>query len=327
MSIQSQKQRTRNRLMLEIARRYYLTDESMVSISSQLGVSRFKVARLLKEARETGLVQISLNTGGDTNTPLAAKLAEHLGLQSAVVVDAWGTKEEVRHQVGLTAGRHLEHTLQPGETLGLTWGRTLTHMIESLQTLPNVQVLQLTGHVGSDLSESPIELVRRASLIGGNRAKAIMAPLYIDSLQAAQALRNQPDIKEVFDLFDTVTTAIAAVGSFAPTADGVTNSQFLPILPQEMQDLLLARGAIAEVCGLAFRSDGSLAAPELNDHIFSISADQLGRIPRVIAIASDPSKADAVLALWRADLISELVVDADLAETLLALPAIAAEPR
>jgi DNA-binding transcriptional regulator LsrR (DeoR family) len=193
-------------------------------------------------------------------------------------------------------------------------------MIESLESLPNVQILQLTGHVGSNLRESPIELARRASLIGGNNAKAIMAPLYVESLQAAQALRNQPDIKEVFDLFDTVTTAIAAVGSFAPAADGGANSQFLPLLPPATQERLLATGAIAEVCGLPFRADGSLADPELTEHIFSISAEQLGRIPRVIAIASDPSKAEATLALWRADMISELVVDVDLAEALLSAP-------
>jgi len=91
-----------------------------------------------------------------------------------------------------------------------------------------------------------------------------------------------------------------------------------------MRERLLATGAIAEVCGLPFRPDGSLADPELTEHIFSISAEQLHRIPRVIAIASDPSKAEAILALWRADVISELVVDADLAETLLSAPAVPA---
>ncbi|MGC3994308.1 MAG: sugar-binding domain-containing protein [Propionicimonas sp.] len=329
MSTMSRSQRARSRQMLEIARRYYLNDESMVSISDQLGVSRFKVARLLKEARETGLVRITLDTGGAEDADLAARLSEHLGLQAAIVVDAFGTIEEVRHRIGIAAGAHLQRTLKAGETLGLTWGRTLTHMIESLESLPNVQVLQLTGHVGSNLRESPIELARKASLIGGNNAKAIMAPLYVDNLQAAQALRDQPDIKEVFDLFDTVTTAIAAVGSFRPASDGGINSQFLPLLPPPLQERLLATGAIAEVCGLPFRSDGSLADPELTGHIFSISAEQLRRIPRVIAIASDPSKAEAILALWRADLISELVVDADLAETLLSLPAVAevAPPR
>ena len=308
--------------MLEIARRFYLNDESMVSISAELGVSRFKVARLLNEARETGLVTITLNTGGTEDAELSARLAEHLGLRSALVVEAFGTTEEVRHTVGAAAGRYLQRKLQAGETLGLAWGRTLTHMISSLDRLPDCQVLQLTGAVGSNLSESPIELIRRAALIGGRNARAIMAPLYIDNIQAAQALREQPDIKEVLDQFETVTTAVVAVGSFQPSADGGTNSQFLPLLPPATRERLLGSGAVAEVCGLPFLLDGSLADPQLVDHIMAIRPEQLQRIPRVIGLASDASKADAILALWRADLISELVVDADLAESLLAAPAI-----
>lgn len=308
--------------MLDIARRFYFNDESMVAISTELGISRFKVARLLNEARESGLVTISLNTGGDEDPDLSARLAEHLGLRRAVVIEAFGTTEEVRRTVGVGAGHHLAQTLQAGETLGLSWGRTLKHMIESLDQLPNIQILQLTGSVGSNLSESPIELVRRAALIGGNNAKAIIAPLYVDNLQAAKALREQPDIREVLGLLDTVTTAIVSVGSFTPAADGSSNDQFLQLLPAPAQERLLATGAIAEVCGLPYRSDGLLADPHFADHVLAIRPEQLQRIPRVIALASDPSKADAILALWRADLINELVVDADLAEALLAAPAI-----
>ncbi|MBN9104494.1 MAG: hypothetical protein J0I14_05790 [Propionibacteriaceae bacterium] len=322
MSTSKGTERVRARQMLEIARRYYLDGESMVSISSQLGVSRFKVARLLNEARETGLVTITLNTGGAEDAELSARLAEHFGLRGALVVEAFGTVEEVRHTVGAAAGRYLVGTLTPGETLGLTWGRTLTHMIESLDYLPDCQVLQLTGTVGSNLRESPIELVRRASLIGGRNARALMAPLYIDNPQAAQALREQPDIKEVLDLFATVTTAVVAVGSLQPNPDGVTNSQFLPLLPPAVRERMLNSGAVAEVCGLLFRPDGTPADPHLADHVMAIRPEQLRKIPRVIGLASDASKAEAILALWRADLISELVVDADLAETLLAAPTI-----
>lgn len=309
--------RIRTRQLLEIARRYYLNDESMVAISDQLGISRFKVARLLREARDTGVVTISLNTGGEEDPELSRQLADVLGLKRAVVVKAYGAVEEVRGIVGMAAGRHLAGSLRQGETLGLAWGRTLTHMIESMERLPDIQVLQLNGAVGSDLSQSPIELVRRAALLGGNKAKAVMAPLYIDNLQAANALRRQPDLKEVFDLYDTVTTAVVAIGALQSMADGVNNSQFLPLLPPAAQQELLAAGAVAEVCGLPFREDGSLADTPIVEHILAISPEQLRRIPRVIAVASHPSKARAILAIWRADLISELVVDDDLAEALI----------
>lgn len=313
--------------MLGIARRYYINDESMVVIGQKLGISRFKVARMLQEARDSGLVTITLHSGGEEDEVLSGRLAKHLALRRASVVEAFGTTEEIRRIVGARAGQILAGTVQPGETLGLAWGRTLTHMIESIDHLPNVQILQLNGAVGSNLSQSPIELVRKAALIGGNNAKAIMAPLYIDSRDAARAMRNQPDIREVLELFDSVTTAIVAVGSFAAARDGGINSQFLPLLPAEVQQQLLATGAIAEACGIPFRPDGSVADRGLLEHILAIAPEQLRRIPRVIGVASDPTKATAILALCHAGMISELVVDADLAEALLALIGITPKER
>ena len=52
---------THRRLLLAAARRFYLEDRSKVEIAEELGISRFKVARLLEQARETGVVTITLN--------------------------------------------------------------------------------------------------------------------------------------------------------------------------------------------------------------------------------------------------------------------------
>lgn len=319
--------RARTRLMLEICRRYYLHDESMVSIGKRLGISRFKVARLLEDARETGLVTISLHSGGEDDEALSHQVAHHLGLRRATVIEAFGTPQEVRKLVGIRAGQLLAGALQSGETLGLGWGRTLAYMIESIDRLPNVQVLQLSGAVGSNLSQSPIELVRKAALIGGNNAKAILAPLYINDPNVARVMRSQPDIAEVLELFDSVTTAAISVGSFVPASDGSSNNQFLPLLPETVRDRILAEGAIAEICGTPYRQDGSVADRGFLQHIVAITPEQLSRVPRVIAVASDSSKAGAVWALARAGVISELVIDADLAEAVLAMPATTPEGR
>jgi DNA-binding transcriptional regulator LsrR (DeoR family) len=314
--------RARTRLMLEICRRYYLHDESMVSIGERLEISRFKVARLLQDARDTGLVTISLHSGGEDDEELSRRVARHLGLRRATVIEAFGTPQEVRQIVGVRAGRLLAGALQSGETLGLGWGRTLVHMIESIERLPNVQVLQLSGAVGSNLSQSPIELVRKAALIGGNNAKAILAPLYINDPNVARVMRSQPDIADVLELFDSVTTAAISVGSFVPASDGSSNNQFLPLLPETVRESILAAGAIAEVCGTPYRQDGSVANRDFLQHIVAITPEQLSRVPRVIAVASDSSKAGAIWALSRAGVISELVIDADLAESILAMPPI-----
>lgn len=322
MSKKAATRRARTRQMLEIARRYYLADESMVQIGAELGISRFKVARLLQSAREHRVVTITLNHGGEVDEALSRQLAGHLGLSRAVVVEAYGTVAEVRRIVGEHAGRVLARSVTPGETLGLAWGRTLTHLIESIDHLPSVQILQLNGAVGPSLSQSPVELALKASLISGTNAKAIMAPLYIHDADGVRTIRGLPEIKDVLDSFDTLTTAVVAVGAVEAAGDGSTGSRLLPMLPSEVREELLRCGAVAEACGLTFAADGTLAYPQLaRNHILAISPEQLRRVPRVIAVASDPSKAKAVLALRRADVISELVVDAELAEALLALPA------
>ena len=45
----------------EVAQLYYIQNLTMDTIASRLGVSRATISRLLKNARETGMVQIRLD--------------------------------------------------------------------------------------------------------------------------------------------------------------------------------------------------------------------------------------------------------------------------
>src|SRR3954469_20794985 len=74
-------------LMASVARRYYLDGRSKVQIAEEFGLSRFKVARLLETARDSGLVRIEIRHHGDIDVDLSARLQERFGLRHAVVVD------------------------------------------------------------------------------------------------------------------------------------------------------------------------------------------------------------------------------------------------
>src|SRR3989440_6234807 len=75
-------------LTASVARRYFLDGRSKVEIADELGLSRFKVARLIEEAKLTGLVRIEIRGEGVLDVDLSARLRERFGLQHAVVVDA-----------------------------------------------------------------------------------------------------------------------------------------------------------------------------------------------------------------------------------------------
>src|SRR3954468_14870742 len=75
-------------LTATVARRYYLEGASKSDIATELGVSRFKVARLLDHARATGLVRIELHSPGAIDLDLSVRVSAAYGLRHCVVIDA-----------------------------------------------------------------------------------------------------------------------------------------------------------------------------------------------------------------------------------------------
>lgn len=298
--------------MVLAARRYYIDDVSKVQIADELGLSRFKVARLLEQARQTGVVTIAIQADGLHDPALSARLCEHLGLDKVTVIETSGDADAVRHQVGEAAAEILGATLRPGEVLGLAWGRTLTAMSAALPPLPRVDVVQLTGAIGTDLDESPVEIVRRVALRAGGTARPIFAPLVVDDPRTAAALRRQPDVAAALRMFDAVTTAVVSVGSWEPP-----DSQLLRTISDDERQTLLDAGVRAEVASLLVSDEGQLVAPDFQDRCVTITFEQMRAIPRIIAAAGGAQKARAVAAVARAGLCTELVTDRALAEAVL----------
>ena len=65
--------------MYQAAARYYVQDETMESIARALRLSRSSVSRLLKEARESGMVRISLADHHGSSSPMATALSQIFG--------------------------------------------------------------------------------------------------------------------------------------------------------------------------------------------------------------------------------------------------------
>ena len=107
-----------------VARRYYVDEHSKLQIAAELGISRFKVARLLELARARGIVSITITGPGARDLELADRLRERKGLKH-----------------GRPAGR--DH--RPHDVLGRGWARTVLEMAAHLRKVNFDEVVQLTG--------------------------------------------------------------------------------------------------------------------------------------------------------------------------------------
>ena len=100
-------------LTATVARRYYLEGQSKSDIAAALDLSRFKVARLLEQARATGPVHIELVPQAELDFDLSLRLQEAYGLRHSVVVDAPEDDEVLlRASVGRAAAGLLTETVR-----------------------------------------------------------------------------------------------------------------------------------------------------------------------------------------------------------------------
>lgn len=296
------------------ARMFYVEDATKIAIGEELGISRFKVARLLELARAEGIVTITMNDVGIPDERLSARLAAHLGLRECLVVSSHGNGVERRTQVGTAAARYLEAAIHTDDVLGLAWGRTLGAMTSALRHLPVDTIVQLTGVAGAQLSDSPVEIVRQAALSSNGTAHAFFVPQIVRDAATAVSLSQQPDVAATMRLFERVTVAVVSVGSWNPPM-----SQIHEVLTEEERARLRTRHIDADVAGILLDQDGARIDEGFVDRSLSIRADQFARIPRVIAVASGTVKTRAVRAVARSGMITGLVTDRDLAEAVLGL--------
>jgi DNA-binding transcriptional regulator LsrR (DeoR family) len=296
-----------------VARQFYLEGVSKVDIADRLGISRFRVARLLESARETGLVRIEIGLpGGILDAGLSAELCSVFGLRQAFVFNFPDDAVALRQRLGEAAGQVLMDLIKPGDVLGLTWSRTLSGLAAALTQLPPCPIVQMTGAVPPPDGRDLLEVVRSVARIGGGPAHVFYAPMLLDDARAAAAIRRQGDIAEAFALVPRVTIAVVAIGAWAPGFSTIYDA----ITPAE-REALAALGVSGELAGVFIGANGNLVPTPLDDRMIVTPGSLLAQIPFVLAVAYEPAKTDAVRAAIRGGLVHGLVTHTSLARTLL----------
>lgn len=301
-------------LTAAVARRYYLDGRSKVEIAEEFSLSRFKVARLLDDARASGLVRIEIGHPGTIDVGLSSHLMAALGLTHCVVTD---TEEDdptsLREHLGAAAAELLSEVVTPEDVLGLSWARSVSAMATALRSLATVPVVQLTGALARpSVDDSSIELVREVARVSGGPAYFFYAPMAVPDAATARALRRQPEVAQAFSRIGSVTIALAGVGAWAPE-----QSTLYDATSEAERAVLAERGVCAEISGVLVDTAGEPVRSALTDRMIGITAAQMRAVDEVIAIVYGSAKVDAVLAAVRGGMVNSLVTHSALAKALI----------
>jgi DNA-binding transcriptional regulator LsrR (DeoR family) len=294
-----------------VARRHFLGGESKVDLAASLGISRFKVARLLEAARESGMVSIEIVSPLGIDTERSERLREALGLRHCVVVP--GSGSQAGPGVSAAAAALLSEVIGEEDVLGLPWSRSVNQMVNALERLPQVPVVQLSGAMVTPEEDSTsVDVVRRAAQIAGGGRHVFYSPLLLDDAASAEVMRRQPPVRQALDHVDDVTLAVIGLGAWAPGMSTIHE-----VLSAPERAAVAGAGVVGEAAGVFFDADGVIVETPLTARIVGLTGSQLRRIRHVIAIAHGIAKVGAVTAAVRGELIDSLVTTSETADALL----------
>lgn len=305
-------------LAAEIARRHFLDGMTKIEIADQLGVSRFRVARLLQVARQEGLVRIEIQQSGVIDLDRSIRLRERFGLQHAVVVDCPDNDlHALRASLGRAAADLLTEVVTAGDLIGLAWARCVQSMVRQVRRLPQASVVQLTGVLQRELSgqndeDTSVDLVRALARISRGPAYLYFAPFLVPDAATAGALRRQPEIVRAFGKASTADVAVVGVGGWAPGQ----STLYRGATASERAEMARA-GVHAELAGICLSSEGVPLDVSFTERMITVDPAQLTAIGQRIAIPYGTEKHQAVLAALRSGLVTMLVTHSSLAEALL----------
>ncbi|MCQ4088212.1 sugar-binding transcriptional regulator [Saccharibacillus sp. JS10] len=307
----------KQRLSIEAARLYYLSDYSQQDIATRLGVSRPTVSRLLQYAKENGFVRITIADPLEDLDALGIALTQKFGLQTArVCYSPQNEYREIRTRVATAAAEYLEENVQDGDIIGITWGTTMYALALELRHKPlrGVEIVQLKGGVSH--SQVPTYAAETANLFAeafGTVARYLPLPVIFDRIELKKMVEEDRHIQRIIELGRQANIAVFTVGTVEEDALLFRLGYF----DEQQRQQLQAVGA-GDICSRFFDDRGQICSEEINDRTVGIDLSELRRKERSILVAGGPRKIRAIRAALTGRYANILITDQFTALSLLA---------
>lgn len=301
---------SRRQKLAQVASMYYEREMTQSAIAEELGVSRAKVYRLLKEAREKQVVQIIIDWPIQRDEQLEALLKQRFSLTEARVLRTSPQDESPTWQLlGQLGAGYLEQVLEDDMTMAVCVGRSTYEVIDAISSgfQAKVHVAQAMGSMPFSVEElDSAALARRLAEKLGGEVMYLSSPLMVDSAEAAEVLRSQQGIRQTLIAARAADVALLGIGNLDPTTSGFVRGGFIT---SEELDALAEEGAAGDMAGRFFSLNGELHECEYNQRVIGITFEALRDIPRTVAVAMGVDKATAILGALRTGIIDVICTD------------------
>lgn len=313
----------KDNLMCEVANMYYFKDMTQADIAKSLFISRSSVSRLLKTARDKGLVEIKIHYSSERCYYLEELLCSQFKLKEAYIYDHGNAAQD---QVFLSLCGHVADYLRSNvkdcSVIGVSRGTVMEGVLNSMSPCEprrdDLKLVQMHGcESTSESSRSSENLMRRMLHLCGGTAYYLNAPLYLKSAALRKELESEPAIQRTLELISKVELVVTGVGALT---NDWRNTSFLPKYLEEKTILeLIDMHSVGHIFGQFFDINGKRIDHSINYRCLGVKFEDLYVIPRVVAAVYGAERAESALGALRGGLTSVLFADRACAERVLEL--------
>lgn len=306
---------------LKAAYLYYYDNLSQKQVADQLNISRPTLNKLLKEARQEGMVKIEIYDYRNSSylVKLESQLSSKFGLKDVKLVDSFTDDSAViKERISKAAAAYLNKIIRSGMCVGIGWSTMLDNIVNyitPLKNITNAEFVTLLGGSGNlEYQINANQLNERiARLYYNSSIHNIYAPIFANDPVLYAALMEDKSIKKVMNKMRDLDIAVVGVGG----GDSSSTALMTAIISKDTVAALREENAVGNICARFFDIDGNICARDLYDKTISIPLEVLKKTPTIMAMASGHDRVKALIGAARGGFYNILITDENTAKAML----------
>lgn len=302
-------QSDRRKNIIRIAKLYYYGHMTQEQIAQMMGMSRPKIARMLMEAEELGIVKITVHDPIFNYAEAAERLREHLGLKLVTIVPSSGSLQDAKDNIGREASRFLEEQMTETIRIGISWGTTVSAFVNRIQTgraFPRAWVVQLVGGTYSQsMHMDGRELAKAMAMRLKCQFSVLQVPMFVHNPELRQLIMQEPETREHFGLVNSLDIAFVGIGSSNYKESVIYKAKYV----DENEARQLYSPGLCDICGHQIDINGKERACFLTDRLIGISLEDLARTPMVVGMCAGNDRTVSILSGVHGGYIKGLIID------------------
>lgn len=296
-------------LQTRVAWLYYLENLTQAEIGERLGMTRARVNRMLAEARESGLVRISLNSSFESCSKLEQELKRRCALRDAVIVPTPEDPKDVGAVIGMAAGEYLSRFLEENSlsTIGIGWGATLRETIRHVGNAqyPDLWITSMMGGLTRGLELNTFEIAGELARKLQAQCSYLAAPVYAGSSRSRDTILAQEVFGEVLRRVEAIELALLSLGDLSTRSLLIRHGLPKDVTPDDLR----AGGAVGDVLAQFLDRNGKPVSHGINKRAIALSLDRLAKVKTVMLIAGGTNKTRIIAAALRGRIGDVLISD------------------